>query len=116
MRKTTNIEVKDISYFNLFKVFFVILISVYFLLSLTKSAHPSSLMIASMLLGFLTLIQISIIFYQTLIELLKYIQSLKDFYIALPYFTFENTSYSILYQSVILPKTKSIALLSVIRI
>jgi hypothetical protein len=116
MRKTVNIEIKDISYLNLFKVFFVVLISVYFLLGLTKSAHPSSLMIVSMVLGFLTLFQVSIIFYQTLIELLKYIQSKKDFYIALPYFAFENVSYSVLYQSVILPKTKTIAILSVIRI
>jgi hypothetical protein len=116
MRNTMNVEIKDISYFNLFKVFFVVLISVYFLLNLTKSAHPSSLLIASMLLGFLTMIQVSIIFYQTLIELLKYIQSLKDFYIVLPYFTFEHDSYSDLYQSVILPKTKTIAILSVIRI
>jgi hypothetical protein len=116
MKKKMNVEIKEISYSNLFKVFLVVLVVVYFLLNVTKSANQSSMMIASMFLSVVTTIQGAMILYRACLELLNDLQHLLDLNIAVPYFRIEKITYSIDYRSAILKKIKSIALLSVIRI
>lgn len=116
MQRKVNVEIHHISYLNLFKVFFAVLISVYILLNLTQKASSSSVMFASLILIILSSIQILLIAIQTLLELIKYIRSLMDFYIPVPFLKIKQVSYNINYKNVVLPNIKSTILLSVIRI